>query len=131
MLCCFLHQSATAVASHSLHQSHSLPLSLSCTHTQNHTLYIPAQCVASSQVPSLPAGKHIQYINKNKLLKQTLCFRFITHSRGGLTHHHTDTHTLKQNALSPASLFVADGGGPTAPGTALRKALLGGKNQIQ
>ncbi len=41
------------------------------TYTSTHTLYTLSLCVASSQVPFLiPAGKHKQNINTNKLLKQ-------------------------------------------------------------
>lgn len=46
-----------------------------------------------------------------------------------LTAANSDPHIHTQkNALSPANLFVADGGVPTASGTTL--ILLGGKKQI-
>lgn len=70
-------------------------------------------------------GRHIQFITTNELLKK----KFIFFSLVLLTAANSDPHIHTQkNALSPANLFVADGGVPTASGTTL--ILLGGKKQI-
>lgn len=102
--------------------------SLFHTHTNTNTLHTVAMCCIIQSSPSNAARKAHTAHKYKQVTEATLSIRFITHSRGGLTHQHTLTHTLKQNALNPASLFVADGGRPTASGAAL--ILLGGKNQI-
>lgn len=62
---------------------------------------------------------------KNKRSKTLLPLYY---SERALKRQHTDAHALRRIPLSPASLFVADGDGPTVFGTTL--ILLGGRNQI-